>query len=262
MKKNSRPTAVAGSFYPSDPKELSRQVWSFIKHGVVSNRTPKAIIAPHAGYVYSGPIAGSAYKTLLPLKDTIKKVVLLGPAHRVGFRGIAAPSQDFFSTPLGDIPIDRGAIRTILKFDDVKVFDEAHGEEHSLEVHLPFLQSVIANFSLIPLVVGMATPEAVENVLTELWGGPETLIVISSDLSHYESYERARVLDKDTTINILDFNADKLNDQGACGIYPIRGFLKIAAEKKLTGSMIDLRNSGDTAGSKDRVVGYGAYVFS
>ena len=259
-----RPPAVAGMFYPADAAQLHAAVRGYLHDAASPQLTevPKAIIAPHAGYVYSGPVAASAYAQLLPAHDRIRRVVLLGPSHRVPFRGLATSSADNFTTPLGDIPLDRAAIDSLADLPQVHQLDEAHALEHSLEVHLPFLQEVIDNFQLVPLVVGDARPEEVAEVLERLWGGPETLIVISSDLSHYHDYAMAKRLDRQTSDAIEHLQAETVHSENACGCVPVSGLLYLAREHNLHARTIDLRNSGDTAGPKDSVVGYGAYVFN
>ena len=222
---------------------------------------PKAIIAPHAGYVYSGPIAASAYASLSNVKETITRVVLLGPAHRVPVHGMALPASDVFATPLGTINVDSAAVDQIRDLPQVRVFEDAHTMEHSLEVHLPFLQSVLADFQLVPLVVGDASAEEVAEVLDTLWGGPETLIVISSDLSHYHDYQTAQQMDSATSDAIEHLAFEDIQFDQACGRIPVSGLLLTARKRGMHGRTIDLRNSGDTAGPRDQVVGYGAYVF-
>lgn len=257
-----RHPAVAGSFYPSDRRELARELDRLFREASSTDPTstrPKALIAPHAGYIYSGPIAATAYNTLSQWAASIRRVVLLGPSHRVGFRGIATPGCDLFETPLGTIPIDLNAIAKISPLPGVAEMPTAHAYEHSLEVQLPFLQSVLGNFQLVPLVVGDASAEEVADVLDALWGEDETLIVISSDLSHYHPYNEARQLDQDTSDAIERFDNHLHGDQ-ACGCRPINGLLTAAKRHQLHLTTLDLRNSGDTAGSKDQVVGYGAYV--
>ena len=262
-----RPAAVAGAFYPDDPAALAGMVDSFLAAAVTAAPSaaprglPKAIIAPHAGYVYSGAIAGSAYAPLGPARELIKRVVLIGPAHRVAVPGLAVPSVDAFATPLGQVRLDRTAIEGLLRLDRVATFDRAHGPEHSLEVHLPFLQRLFAEFSLIPLLAGAASPAQVSSALEAVWGGPETLIVISSDLSHYHDYETARRLDGATMRAIEALDGEAIDDDGACGRIPIRGLLVTAKRRGLTPRVVDLGNSGDTAGPRDRVVGYGAVLF-
>ncbi len=257
-----RESAVAGTFYPADPAELSRMVQEYLAHGQPSTVVPKAIIVPHAGYIYSGPIAGSAYRSLLPLRGVVERIVLLGPSHHVAFNGLAASSATSFDSPLGPVPIDQRALQEIADLPQIHTVDEAHQLEHSLEVQIPFLQEALGDFSLLPLVVGNADAETVSEVLERLWGGPETLIVISSDLSHYQPYEVAQQLDSTTSraIESLDYTA--INHEDACGQMPIGGLLHLARKLSLHAETIDLRNSGDTAGDRGRVVGYGAYLFS
>jgi AmmeMemoRadiSam system protein B len=223
---------------------------------------PKAVIVPHAGYVYSGEIAASAYAQVGTLRGEVTRVVLIGPAHRVPLRGLAASGADAFRTPLGDVPLDRETVDRVLELPQVELLEAAHAEEHSLEVQLPFLQVVLDDFSLVPLVAGEATPEEVAEVLEALWGGPETLIVISSDLSHYRDYETARSLDSATTAAIESLAPEGLGGESACGRVPIRGLLVAARQHGLRARTLDLRNSGDTAGPRDGVVGYGAYAFA
>ncbi len=256
-----RKPAVAGSFYPAAPDALRTEVTLFLGNAATPDGAPpKAIIAPHAGYVYSGAIAASAYARIAPRADAVRRVVLLGPAHRVGFRGIALPGAETFETPLGSIPLDREAIALIETLPRVVTRADAHAEEHSLEVHLPFLQLVLGAFSLVPLVVGLAEPGEIEQVIETLWGGEETLIVISSDLSHYHDYATARRMDRSTSAAIEAMTPERIADEDACGRLPIAGLLRAASRHGLHAETIDLRNSGDTAGPRDSVVGYGAYV--
>lgn len=257
-----RATAVAGLFYPDDPQELRQQISGFLAHAASAGLRPKAIVVPHAGYVYSGLVAGTAYARLQPFAKEITRVVLLGPSHRVPLRGLAAPSVDFFATPLGNIPVDRAALNLIADLPFVRTFDQAHALEHSLEVQLPFLQQVLAHFTLVPLVAGETSPENVAQVLERLWGGDETLIVISSDLSHYHDYATAQRLDRATSTAIEQLQFEKINYDDACGRSPLNGLLYLARQRHLHAQTIDLRNSGDTAGPRDRVVGYGAYVIA
>jgi AmmeMemoRadiSam system protein B/AmmeMemoRadiSam system protein A len=226
-----------------------------------STGAPKAIIAPHAGYVYSGPVAASAYVNLADVRSAVTRVVLLGPSHRVALRGLATTSADHFLTPLGAVPIDREAVERALRLPQVAVFDAAHAQEHSL-VHLPFLQQILEAFSLVPFSVGEASPEEVSEVLEALWGGPETLIVVSSDLSHYYDYETARRLDAATTRAIEALDPAALDSESACGRVPVRGLLVSARRRGLEVTTVDVRSSGDTAGARDRVVGYGSYLFT
>ncbi|MGH8679829.1 MAG: AmmeMemoRadiSam system protein B, partial [Burkholderiales bacterium] len=260
----SRPPAVAGLFYPQQGAELRDQVETLIaaarKPDDAELSRPKVLIAPHAGYVYSGAVAGSAYARITACRGRVDRVVLLGPAHRVRVRGLATPTAEAFSTPLGEVPLDRRAIATIAELPQAGVSDLAHAQEHSLEVHLPFLQQALGEFRLVPLVVGDASGEAVAEVLELLWGGDETLIVISSDLSHYLPYPRACAVDEFTAETILRLRP-QLNHEQACGATPINGLLLAAHSHQLRPQLIDLRNSGDTAGDKSRVVGYAAFAF-
>jgi MEMO1 family protein len=259
---DTRRAAVAGRFYPSDPAELREQIEGFLRSATApaGEPIPKAVIAPHAGTIYSGPIAASAYVRLAAGSSDVRRVVLLGPAHREWFRGVGVSSADAFATPLGDVLVDRSAIDDLLELDGVVVHDEAHRLEHSLEVHLPFLQVALGAFRLIPLVVGEASPELVGSVLEKLWGGAETVFVISSDLSHFHDYDTAMELDRETAGLIEEGALEALNGERACGYQPIRGMLKVARERGLGVSLVDLRSSGDTAGSRERVVGYGSFV--
>lgn len=268
---NVRPAAVAGSFYPADPVRLREMVRGYLETGtelvetvteLVEVSTPKAIIAPHAGYVYSGPIAGSAYVHVAPLAGQIERVVMLSPSHTMAINELATTSAHTFQTPLGDVAIDRGAIKQALSLPQVQVLDAAHVREHGIEVHLPFLQEILGNFSLVPFVVGLTSPEDVQEVIETLWGGAETLIVISSDLSHFLNYKEAQQLDGATGAAIERLQPDAIQRDGACGRRPIQGLLLSAKQRNMSVVTLDLRNSGDTAGSKDRVVGYGAWVFS
>jgi len=239
-------------FYPADPTELRRMLEGFLADVPVRDGvSPKAIIAPHAGYVYSGPIAAHAYACVRPAG--IRRVVLLGPAHRVLLNGVGASSASAWRTPLGDAPVEAPP--------GISVSDAAHAEEHSLEIQLPFLQVVLGDFTLVPLVVGQAAKEEIADILASLWGGADTLIVISSDLSHYENYETANRMDSATSQAIVNLDPSGLNADSACGCVPICGLLHLAKQKGMRAERVDLRNSGDTAGARDQVVGYGAYVF-
>ena len=256
-----RPPAVAGLFYPADPDELADVVRTYLAEAEApAGPPPKAIIAPHAGYVYSGPVAASAYARLAPLHGQVRRVVLVGPAHRVPFRGLAVPAATHFATPLGVVPLDQDAVGALLQLPQVKVLDEAHAAEHSLEVHLPFLQTVLGGFSLVPLVAGDATPEETAEVLDRLWDGPETAVVISSDLSHYHDYDTARRMDSATAQAIASLRPEALGYEDACGRIPVAGLLEVARRRGLEVETLDLRNSGDTAGPRDQVVGYGAWA--
>ncbi len=255
-----REPAVAGMFYPADPHELSEMVDQFLQSSSAPSYRPKALIVPHAGYVYSGPIAATAYNTLKPLRGQISRVVLLGPSHHVGFRGLAYSEAQHFLTPLGAVEQNPQDIERIRELPQIIHLEMAHLREHSLEVQLPFLQRCLGNFALVPLVVGDATAKEVSEVLEKLWGGDETLIVISSDLSHYLPYEEAQIIDHATSEAITHLDSQHISSQQACGSRPLIGLLESAKRHHLKASLLDLRNSGDTAGDKERVVGYGAYA--
>lgn len=257
-----RPPAVAGAFYPGDPQALIGEVDELLD-GVESHEVrfghPKVLIVPHAGYIYSGATAAHAYSELIPARGVVRRVVLLGPVHRVAVRGLALPGVDEFATPLGRIPLDAGAVGLLGDLPQVVTSAPAHAMEHSLEVQLPFLQRVLGDFSLVPLAVGDATGEQVAEVLERLWGGPETLIVISTDLSHYHEYEHARKMDADTADRIERLETG-LNHQQACGATPLNGLLALAQKKGLSIRRLSVCNSGDTAGGRGRVVGYSAFA--
>ena len=257
-----REPAVAGSFYPFEPPVLRAQVADLLAAARSEGSeagTPKALIAPHAGFVYSGSVAARAYACLGPLRATVHRVVLLGPAHRVPLRGIAFPETDAFRTPLGLVPVDREALAAVAELPHVGPSDRAHAEEHCLEVQLPFLQSMLDQFTVVPLLVGEVGDEEVADTIDRLWGGPETLLVVSSDLSHYLPYEAARRRDLETCRAIEELRPDALDRESACGRHPLRGLLLAAKRRRLVPETLDLRSSGDTAGPRDRVVGYGAW---
>lgn len=256
-----RTPAVAGMFYPGDAAELAHEVQHYLSAARRFDFIPKALIVPHAGYVYSGPIAATAYRTLSPLATRIHRVILLGPTHRVAVRGLALPGVDAFDTPLGRVMLDTETAKAISKLRQVSINEEAHALEHSLEVQLPFLQSVLKDFTLLPLAVGMATADEVAEVLEAVWGGDETLIVISSDLSHYLPYAIAQRVDKVTAQSILELQQPIAHGQ-ACGGTPVSGLILTAQHRHLIPHLLDLRNSGDTAGSHDAVVGYAAFAFT
>lgn len=260
-----RHAAVAGAFYPGNADTLKRDIQAMLAEAqarapAAHATCPKALIVPHAGYIYSGPIAASAYIQLIPARARIRRVVLLGPVHRVPVRGLALPGVDGFETPLGIVPLDRQGMDAIANLQQVVESLPAHAQEHSLEVQLPFLQLVLDDFSLIPLAVGDATPQEVAQVLERLWGGEETLIVISSDLSHFLPYDTARRVDHATAQAILELDTPVSHEQ-ACGGTPVNGLLVAAQHHQLKPQLLDLRNSGDTAGDHSRVVGYSAFAF-
>jgi AmmeMemoRadiSam system protein B len=259
-----RQPVFAGSFYPADPRELRDEVRRYLGPAPAgpspAGPSPivRAIIAPHAGYVYSGPVAGSAYARLRGHEKTIERVVLLGPTHRVAFSGLALSDRTAFATPLGEIELDTEAMSRVESLPQVRVLEEAHAEEHSLEVQLPFLQEVLTTFKLVPIVIGDATPEDVARVLDALWNGPETLIVVSSDLSHYNDWTTAREIDQQTAAVIAALRP--VGHGQACGRVSINGLLASARRHSMRVRTLDLRNSGDTAGTRERVVGYGAFA--
>ncbi|MGB5332354.1 MAG: AmmeMemoRadiSam system protein B [Woeseiaceae bacterium] len=256
-----RKPAVAGQFYSGNAGELSTTVATLLGEAQEKNTpAPKALIVPHAGYIYSGPVAATAYARLRPYRSLYQRVILLGPCHRTPVRGLALSSADAYRMPMGDVQLDRAAIAD-LDIPGVQFCDSAHEDEHSLEVHLPFLQAVLGDFSIVPIVVGDASPELVSQVLDALWGGPETLIVISSDLSHYLKYDEARAIDAATCQAIESFDAGQINHDMACGATPVAGLLIAAQQRGMKVTTLDLRNSADTAGDGALVVGYGAWMF-
>jgi AmmeMemoRadiSam system protein B len=260
-----RAPAVAGFFYPENPEALAATVDACLA-GAPRPRpgeaAPKAFVVPHAGYAYSGPVAASAYARLAPHAGGIRRVVLLGPAHRVFVRGLAAPRADAFSTPLGVVPIDRAALEAVGALPQVEVSDAPHAGEHSLEVQLPFLQRTLRDFTLVPFAAGEASDAEVAEVIERLWGGPETLVLVSSDLSHYHDYATARRLDRAACASIEALAPGELGPDSACGRVPLGGLLRVARARALRVETLDLRSSGDTAGGLDRVVGYGAWAFT
>jgi len=263
-----RPPAVAGLFYPGDSTELKHSVDHLLKQAAADSLETlpaiRAIIAPHAGYIYSGPIAAAAYQQLSGMKQQIRRVAVLGPSHRVPLNGMAIPDVEYFATPLGRIPLDLERLKHLLRHSQVARSNLAHGQEHSLEVQLPFLQRLLGDdFHLIPIVVGDASTEAVASAITELLdSGSDLLIVISSDLSHYHDYETAQALDNQTSAAIETLQYERIDSEDACGCNPIKGLLQVARQRGWKAHTVDLRNSGDTAGDKSRVVGYGAYIFN
>jgi AmmeMemoRadiSam system protein B/AmmeMemoRadiSam system protein A len=260
-----RPAAVAGSFYPANPSLLARAVYGFVEEGrrhipAGAAAVPKALIVPHAGYVYSGAVAAPAYARIASLKGRITRVVLIGPCHRVAVRGIAVPEARAFVTPLGEIEVDAAAVDRIRNLPGVVASGAAHAQDHALEVQLPFLQQVLGTFRLVPLLVGSATADQVGAVLERLWGGPETLVVISSDLSHYLPYEDATSRDRNTVNAVLRLDPCLVHED-ACGATPVNGLIGLARRHGMTVELLDLRNSGDTAGDRARVVGYASLAF-
>lgn len=258
-----RPAAVAGLFYPGDAATLQQEVRSLLEstpESLPAPGFPKALIVPHAGYIYSGAVAAQAYDLLRPARGIVSRVVLLGPCHRVAVKGLALPGAAAFATPQGRLAVDQDAVKRLLRLPFVTEFPATHAQEHSLEVQLPFIREVLGDVRIVPLVVGMASADQVVEVLERVWGGPETLILISSDLSHFRAYEQARDIDHATVQAILQGDG-ALNHEQACGATPISGMLQAAARHRLTTRLLRYCNSGDTAGGRDRVVGYAAFAF-
>jgi MEMO1 family protein len=261
MSGNIREPAVAGLFYPAGADACRRSVQAWLSATALDRTVtaqPGALIVPHAGYIYSGGVAAAAYRLLDNPAARIRRVVLIGPNHRVPLRGIAVPSCDAFRTPLGTIALDSERRAQIAAMPGVTIDDRAHRDEHSLEVHLPFLQCVLGEFRLLPLLVGECDPAAVARVLDALWSDNETLLLVSSDLSHFASYAHAREHDE-ATARRIEACQTTLHPEDACGARALNGFLRLAGERGLRATRLALLNSGDTAGSRDRVVGYGSW---
>jgi AmmeMemoRadiSam system protein B len=253
-----RPPAVAGLFYPGEPARLRQEVRALLSAAPASGAAPKALVVPHAVYAYSGPTAAAAFARLRARRGEVRRVVLLGPAHRLSFRGLALPCADAFETPLGRVPVDGEGAARAAALPGVVQRSDAHAAEHSLEVELPFLQEALGDFSLLPLAVGNATAEEVARVLDALWGGAETSIVVSTDLSHYLEYDAAREVDRATAEDVLALRP--VGYEQACGAAALNGLIAAARARGLAPRLIDLRSSGDTAGDRRRVVGYGAFA--
>lgn len=254
-----RSAAVAGLFYPSEPDALEAEIRRCLpraERGAGVSPAPKALLLPHAGYDYSGPVAGSGYALLRGSPAT--RVVLVGPSHRVHVRGIALSSASTFETPLGHVPLRSDPPM----IPHSTICDRAHQSEHSLEVHLPFLQRTLRDFELLPMLIGEASAEEVAEALDAVWGGPETVIIVSSDLSHYHDVETARRLDRATAAAIVALRAEEIGDESACGCRAVRGLLLVARRRGLRARLLDLRNSDDAIGGRADVVGYGAFAFS
>ena len=257
-----RPAAVADMFYPGDARSLAAELDELlggVEHLEPRLGVPKALVVPHAGYVYSGAVAAHGYDELSGARGIVRRVVLLGPVHRVPVRGLALPEANAFATPLGTVPLDKEAVRAVQSLPQVVTSAPAHALEHSLEVQLPFLQKMLGEFALVPFAVGMATADEVAQVLERLWGGPETLVVVSTDLSHYHPYDEARRIDGATLERIERFASDLDHDE-ACGATPLNGLLHLAKKKNLSLKRLAAGNSGDTAGGKREVVGYSSFA--
>ena len=251
---------MAGLFYPAASDELRTAIEGYLAAAHSTGSSPKALIAPHAGYVYSGPVAAAAYASLAEARGEVRRIVLLGPAHRMALAGMAISSATAFSTPLGQVPVDAEAFEIAKGVPNVRVFDPPFEDEHSLEVQLPFLQVVLEDFRVLPVLVGQTPPESVAALIDALWGGDETRIIVSSDLSHYHDYEQAQQLDQHTAELVETLQLEDLTSEHACGCHPLRGLLEAARARGLLVHAVDLRNSGDTAGPRSRVVGYGSFL--
>ena len=271
--KNIRPPAVASMFYPGGTAELRKEVQKYLRNASTEEDVPKlkkgetaelrTLIVPHAGYIYSGKIAACAYQLLQENQNQFKRVLLLGPAHRVWLEGAAFPEADAFQTPLGEIALDKELIEKMLaEFSWISVSDEAHSEEHCLEVQLPFLQETLGDFELLPLVVGETKTEQITEIIQQFSEDPETLIVISTDLSHFHDYQTAREIDARTANAIELLEPNRLSTEDACGAYPLRGALLAASQNHWNVHRLGLCNSGDTAGDRASVVGYGAWAMT
>lgn len=251
---------MAGSFYPQDSRDLEAAVEKMLAAARSPALPPCALVAPHAGYSYSGPIAAEAFSTLSSWRDRFRRVVVVGPSHYVEFSGIATSGATSFATPLGEIKIDRGTEDRLARLPQMRVLREAHSQEHSLEVELPFLQVILEDFELVGLVVGDATSEEVSEVLSQVWQGDDTLLVVSTDLSHFYDYTTAKRMDRDTCALIEGASDREIDAQHACGWRILNGLRRVVRQRGRELTTLDLRNSGDTAGGRDSVVGYGAWV--
>jgi AmmeMemoRadiSam system protein B len=254
-----RPAAVAGTFYPADRAQLHQEVQALLSQSAPAGQRPAALIVPHAGYVYSGALAGAAYRELAGVRGSIRRVALFGPAHRVCLEGLAVPSVDAFATPLGDVPLDRSAIDALLALPDVSVSDEAHRDEHCLEVQLPFLQEALEDFSLVPVLVGRSDADTVAQVMDALWRDSSTLLVVSTDMSHFLNYPKARQIDLRTSHRVLQRRDDLIGEE-ACGARVLNGLSHSQRARSLALRLVGLCNSGDSGGDQECVVGYGAFV--
>lgn len=263
LSRSRRAPAVAGVFFTADAATLAREVDSYIAAGLPDGRRPKVLVAPHAGHIYSGATAGKAYAKVKPFGAAaggpVRRVVLLGPAHRVYVRGVALPGAGTWESPLGSVPIDTLGADAISDLPFVTARADAHAPEHSLEVHLPFLQRALGSFELLPLVVGDAAPAEVARVIERLWGGDETLIVISTDLSHYHPYDEANAIDAASCARVMALDPS-LGHEQACGATPLNAALSLAAARGLSIEQVERCNSGDTAGDRERVVGYASFA--
>jgi AmmeMemoRadiSam system protein B len=259
-----RAPAFAGMFYSDKPQELAAAVKTYVAEAAppATPTPPKAVVVPHAGYIYSGPIAGTAYASLASRGGQVERIILLGPSHRVAFAGVATSGADTFATPIGPVAVDREAVASLIQARLAREFEPAHENEHSLEVQLPFLKQLFPAARVVPLLAGDDDWQAAERILATLWGGDETVIVVSSDLSHYHDYATAQKLDAGTAQTMERLAAGQVDHEQACGATGVNALLALVAQKGLACTTLDLRNSGDTAGPKNRVVGYGAFAIS
>jgi AmmeMemoRadiSam system protein B len=255
-----RSPAVAGSFYPGDPAGLAAAVDRLLGSAAAEQGPPKAVIAPHAGYQYSGPVAATALSLLAPAKERVRRVVLIGPTHYVALQGLAVSGADAFATPLGMVELDGDARAAALALPQVQLDDDPHEPEHSLEVELPFLQRLLGAFRILPLVTGRATPADVADVIDAVWGGPETAVVCSSDLSHYYDHDTATAIDRRTAAAVVARDVEAVGPRDACGAVAVRGLLEVARRRDLPVRLLELRTSHDAGGPRERVVGYGAFA--
>lgn len=255
-----RAPAVAGMFYSDKPQELAANVRSFVAAASSTSKAPKAIVAPHAGYIYSGPVAGSAYAALALRGEEVERVILIGPSHRVAFSGLATSGAAVFETPLGPMHVDRDAVAALTSKHLAREFDNPHQNEHSLEVQLPFLKQACPGARIVPILSGDDDWQAMAQAIDLLWGGQETALVVSSDLSHYHDYATAKSIDAATAGALEKLAAGRVDFEQACGATAVNALLSVAASKDMACTTLDLRNSGDTAGPRDRVVGYGAFA--
>lgn len=255
-----RKPTVAGLFYPSETDNLSKLITDLLNQKPPVSFT-KMLIVPHAAYQYIGEILAQSYLHLFSRSQQIKTVVLLTPSHHIKFNGIAITSKDCYLTPFGEVIIDSDAMMTLLNFPQVVMFDDAHIKEHSIEIHLPFLQTILPSFSLVPLIIGETNSYNILEILEKLWEQEETLIIASMNLSHYQTYNIAQELDQRTSQAIESLHWQSLQTNQICNIHLISSLLQLAHQKSLTPKTIKVCNSGDLTGIKNRVVGYGAFIF-
>jgi AmmeMemoRadiSam system protein B/AmmeMemoRadiSam system protein A len=258
---STQPAAVAGHFYPAVPEELAAGVDGSLARATPLPLAPKAVIAPHAGHIYSGDIAGSAYRLLSRRKGEIRRAILLGPNHRVPLRGLAISPADAWETPLGSLPVDHAGRAALARLPFVAVTHAPFASEHSLEVHLPFVHRALGEVEILPILVGQAGADQVSAALDLVWGGAETAIIVSSDLSHFHDYATCCTRDSETAQAIERLQPGLIDPYAACGSFAIHGLLHQAQRRDLRVTAVDVRNSGDTRGGRDRVVGYGAFTF-